>query len=44
MHCNLMQILLKFVLKDLINDKPTLVQVKAWHQLNDKPLSKSMMV
>ena len=35
---------LKFVPRGPINNIPTLVQVMAWHRLDDKPLSDPMMV
>ena len=38
------EISLKSVPKDLINNFPALVQIMAWHRPGDKPLSKSMMV
>ena len=34
----------KFVPKGLINNIPALVQIMAWHQPGDKPLSEPMMV
>ena len=37
------QILLKFVPKDLIDNKSALVEVMAWCQTGDKPLSEAMM-
>ena len=37
-------ILLKFVPKGLINNIPALVQIMAWRQPGDKPLSELMMV
>ena len=33
----------KFVRKGLINNIPALVQMMAWRQSDDKPLSESMM-
>ena len=38
------KISLKFVLKGLINNIPTLVQIMAWHRPGYKPLSESIMV
>ena len=38
------KISLKFVPKVRINDIPALVQIMAWHQPGDKPLSEPMMV
>ena len=35
---------LKIVPKDQINNIPALVQIMAWHQPGDKPLSEPMMV
>ena len=35
---------LKFVPKGAINNRPALIQKIAWHQLEDKQLSKLMMV
>ena len=35
----LIQISLKFVLRSPIHNKPSLVQVMAWHQIGNKPLS-----
>ena len=40
----LIQILLKFVPKSSIDNKPSLVQVMAWRRPGDKPLSEPMMV
>ena len=40
----LIQISLKFVPKIPINNTPALVQIMAWHQLSDKPLSEPMMI
>ena len=37
------QISLKFVPKDLIDNKSALVQVMAWRRISDKPLSEAMM-
>ena len=37
------QISLKFVTRNPIDNKPALVQVMAWCQIGDKPLSESMM-
>ena len=39
----LIQISLKFVPKGSINNKPALVQIMAWHQTGNKPLSEPMM-
>ena len=39
-----MKISLKFVPKGPINNNPALVQIMAWHQSGDKPLSEPMMV
>ena len=38
-----MEISLKFVPKGPINKIPALVQIMAWHQTGDKPLSEPMM-
>ena len=38
------KISLKFVAKGPINNIPALVQIMAWHQPGDKPLSEPMMV
>ena len=40
----LIEISLKFVPKGPINNIPALVQIMAWHQPGDKPLSEPMMV
>ena len=37
------QISLKFVPNGLIDNKPALVQVMAWHQTGDKPLPEAML-
>ena len=37
------KISLKFVLKGPIDNKPTLVQVMAWHRPGDKPLLEPML-
>ena len=37
------QISLKFVPRDLINKKPTLFQIMAWHRTGGKPLIEAMM-
>ena len=37
------QILLKFVPKSPIDNKPVLVQLMAWRQTGDKPLPEPMM-
>ena len=37
------QISLKFVPRDPIDNKPALVQVMAWRRTGDKPLSEPMM-
>ena len=42
--CILIKISLKFVTKGPINNIPELVQIMAWHQPGDKPLSEPMMV
>ena len=39
----LIKISLKFVLKGPINNIPVLVQIMAWRQTGDKPLSEPMM-
>ena len=39
----LIQISLKFVPRSPIDNKPSLVQVMAWCQIGDKPLSEPMM-
>ena len=41
--CILTQIPLKFVHKGPINNKPALVQIMAWRQTGDKPLSEPML-
>ena len=35
---------LKFVLKGLIDNIPSMIQIMAWHRPGDKPLSEPMMV
>ena len=35
---------LRFVPKGPINNIPALVQIRAWHQTSDKPLTEAMMV
>ena len=40
----LIKISLKFVLNGPIDNKSALVQIMAWHQPGDKPLSEPMMV
>ena len=40
----LINLSLKFVPKGQINNIPALVQIMAWHQPGDKPLSEPMMV
>ena len=40
---NLIWISLKFVLKDLTDNKSALVQAMAWHQTGDKPLLEPML-
>ena len=40
----LIKISLKFVPKGLINNIPALVQIMAWRQPDDKPLSEAVMV
>ena len=40
---NLTQIWLNFIPKGPINNNPALVQIMAWHQSDDKPLSEQMM-
>ena len=37
------QILLKFVARSPIDNKPALVQVMAWRWIGDKPLSEPML-
>ena len=39
----LIQISLKYVPRNRINNKPALGQVMAWHQIGDKPLPEPMM-
>ena len=39
-----MKMSLKFVPKDPIDNNPALIQIIAWHQTGDKPLSEPMMV
>ena len=41
--CILIQISLKSVPKGLIDNKPVLVQVMAWRQTDNKPLSEPML-
>ena len=41
--CILIKIPLKFIHKDLIDDKSSLVQVMAWHLTGAKPLPESVM-
>ena len=41
--CILIQISLKFVYRDQIDNKSALVQVMAWHQTGAKPLPGSML-
>ena len=43
-YCILIQTSLKFVPKGLIDNKAVLVQVMAWHQISDKPLSGPMLI
>ena len=43
MLCILIPISLKFVSKDLIDNKSALVQVMAWHRRGDKPLPQPML-
>ena len=38
------QISLQYIHRVLINNTPVLVEIMAWHQKDDKPLSQSMMV
>ena len=38
-----LRISLKFVPQSLINNKPALVQVIAWHQTGNKPLPEPML-
>ena len=40
--CNFSEISLKFIPKGSINNKPALVQIMAWCQTGDKPLSEPM--
>ena len=40
----LLKISLKFVSKGSVNNIPALVQIMAWHQPGDKPLSEPMLV
>ena len=42
--CILIQILLKFVPKGLISNKPAMVLIMAWHWAGDKPLSELMHI
>ena len=48
LFCELFYILIKispkFAPNDAINNKPVLVQIMAWHQIGDKPLSGPMMI
>ena len=41
--CILIKILLKFIPKGLINNKPALTQIMAWRRIGDKPLSESTL-
>ena len=41
--CILVKISLKFVPKGLIDNKPALVEIMAWRQIGDKPLSEPML-
>ena len=41
--CILIQISVKFVPNDPINNIPALVQIRAWHRIGDKPLSEPML-
>ena len=41
--CILIKISLKFVPKGSIDNYPALVQIIAWHQIGDKPLSEPML-
>ena len=41
--CILIKILLQFVPKGPIDNKPALVQVMAWRRTGDKPLSEPML-
>ena len=41
--CILIQILLNYVPKGPVDNKPALVQIMAWHWMGNKPLSKPMM-
>ena len=40
---SLIKISLKFVLGNPINNKPAMVQIMAWHQPGDNPLSERML-
>ena len=42
--CILIKISLKFVPKGPTDNNPALVQIMAWHQIGDKPLSKPMLI
>ena len=37
------QISLRFAFRSSMDNKPALVQVMAWHQIGDKPLSEPML-
>ena len=41
--CILIKISLKFIPKGLIANNPALVQIMAWRQIGDKPLSEPML-
>ena len=41
--CRLIKISLKFVPKSPIDNNPALVQIMAWCQIGDKPLSEPML-
>ena len=42
--CILIQISLRFVDKDLINNMPSLVRIMVWHWTGDEPLSEPILV
>ena len=42
-RCILIQISLKFAPSGPMDNKPALVQIMAWHQTSNKPLSETIM-
>ena len=43
-YCILNQIALQLISKDLINERPSLVEIMIWRRAGDKPFSEPMMV